>query len=57
VVKTRRLFDAPDVGKRDIDGTSVKQLNAMYGRHRSHFFFFQRLFIVRRWVLLDAPAN
>jgi hypothetical protein len=21
------------------------------------FFFFQRLFIVRRWVLLDAPAN
>jgi hypothetical protein len=34
-VKTRRLFDAPDVGTRDIDGISVKQLNAMYARHHS----------------------
>ncbi|MFN9980997.1 MAG: hypothetical protein ACK53Y_13810 [bacterium] len=35
VVEKRRLFDVPDDGTRDIDGTSVKQLNAMYARHRS----------------------
>ena len=35
MVKTRRLFDAPDVGIRDIDGTSVKQLNAMHAKHHS----------------------
>ena len=34
MVKIRRLFDAPDVGTRDIDGTSVKQLDVMYARHR-----------------------
>jgi len=35
VVKMRRLFDAPDVGLKDIDGTPVKQLNAMYAKHHS----------------------
>jgi hypothetical protein len=35
VVKTRRLFDAPDVGIKDIDGMPVKQLNAMYAKHHS----------------------
>jgi hypothetical protein len=35
VVKIRRLFDAPDVGLKDINGTPVKQLNAMYAKH--HF--------------------
>ena len=34
MVKTRRLFDVPDVGTRDTDGTSVKQLDVMYARHR-----------------------
>jgi hypothetical protein len=34
MVETRRLFDVPDVGTRDIDGTSVKQLDVMYARHR-----------------------
>jgi len=35
VVKTRRLLDAPNVGIMDIDGTPVKQLNAMYAKHHS----------------------
>jgi len=35
VVKIRRLFNAPDVGLKDIDGTPVKQLNAMYAKHHS----------------------
>jgi hypothetical protein len=35
VVKTRRLFDAPDVGIKDIDGMPAKQLSAMYAKHRS----------------------
>jgi hypothetical protein len=34
MVKTRKLFDVPDVGTRDNDGTSVKQLDVMYARHR-----------------------
>jgi len=35
VVKTRRLFDAPDAGIKDIDGMPVKQLNALYTKHCS----------------------
>ena len=33
MVETRRLFDVPDVGTRDIDGTSEKQLDVMYASH------------------------
>ena len=34
VVETRKLFDVPDVGTRDINGTFVKQLDVTYARHR-----------------------
>jgi len=36
----RRLFDAPDVGLKDIDGTPVKQLNAMYAKHHSKLMLY-----------------
>jgi hypothetical protein len=35
MARTKGLFDAPDVGTKDINGTPVKQPSVMYARHLS----------------------
>jgi hypothetical protein len=51
VVKTRRLFNAPDVGIKDINGMPV---NAMYAKHHSQLML---SFVPIGKIMLNQEQN